>query len=101
VQLIGSREFLSRGSLANYIDWLKANRGTWLRRGRVPPVLNVELDRWELAGRHFFKVDPKAVRGKSLLVRARAAIAERPTRLRRHLFPWAVERLKDCYPQPF
>lgn len=101
VQFIGSREFLSEGSLENYFEWLKANRGAWLRRGRVPPVLNLDLDRWELAGRHFFKFDPKAVHRKTLIVRARAAIAERPTRLRRHLFPWAVERLKACYPRPF
>jgi hypothetical protein len=101
VQFIASREFLSGASLRNYLDWLKTNRGAWLRHGRVPPVLNVELDRWELAGRRLFRMDPHPGRRKSLAVRVRGAIAERPTRLRRYVFPWAVERRKVCYPQPF
>jgi hypothetical protein len=46
-------------------------------------------------------MDPHPGRRKSLAVRVRGAIAERPTRLRRYVFPWAVERRKVCYPQPF
>jgi hypothetical protein len=101
VQFIRSKEFLSSASYGNYLEWLKANRGAWLRHGRLPPLLNVKFDCWELAGRQFFNMDPKHIRRKSLLVRVRGAIAERPTRLRRYVFPWAVERRKVCYPQPF
>jgi hypothetical protein len=96
-----SDEFMSRSSLTSYLQWLKAKRSEWLRRGRVPPLLNLDLDRLELKGRYLFDVDPKKVRRVSLVTRLRAAIAEHPTRLRRHVFPWAVERLTETYPSPF
>jgi hypothetical protein len=101
VLFMHSDEFMSRSSLTSYLQWLKAKRSEWLRRGRVPPLLNLDLDRLELKGRYLFDVDPKKVRRVSLVTRLRAAIAEHPTRLRRHVFPWAVERLTETYPSPF
>jgi hypothetical protein len=101
VQFLSSKEFLSSGSQASYFDWLRANRGAWFRRGRVPPVLSIELDQMELAARHSLMVDPKKVRRKTMVVRVRAALSERPTRLRRYVFPWAIERLTPSYPPPY
>jgi hypothetical protein len=99
VQFMRSNDFMGASSLADYLDWLRENRGAWLRRGRVPPVLNLELDRLEQKGRFLFNVDPKKVRRVSLATRVRAAIAERPTRLRRHVFPWAIDRMAAAYTQ--
>lgn len=101
VQFIASREFMSEPSLHDYMEWLRANRTAWLRRGRVPPILDMDVDRLELAGRHLFRLPPNGGRGVSLSGRVRAAISERPTRLRRHVFPWAVEHTRRAYPRPF
>lgn len=100
VQFIASKDFMSEASMQNYMQWLSEHRGAWLRRGRVPPILNVEVDQLELAGRHMFRVEPAKGHAVSLLTRVRAAISERPTRLRRYIFPWAIEHLKRRYPQP-
>jgi hypothetical protein len=100
VQFMHSDEFMCGSSLMNYLQWLREKRGVWLRRGRVPPVLNLDLDRLELKGRYLFDVDPHTIRRVSLVTRVRAAIAEHPTRLRRHVFPWAVERMAASYPHP-
>jgi hypothetical protein len=101
VQFLSSKEFLSSRSLGSYLDWLRSNRAAWYRHGRVPPVLSVELDRVELAARHSLMLDPKKVRRKSFVVRVRAALSERPTRLRRYVFPWAIEQLRPYYPRPY
>lgn len=107
VQFIGSREFMCESSVHDYMDWLRANRTDWLRRGRIPPIVSMEVDRLELAGRHFFLLDAsRSSHGKngqklSFPTRVRAAISERPTRLRRHVFPWAVEHAQKSYVRPF
>lgn len=105
VQFIGSKEFMSAPSMENYMAWLDDNRGAWLRRGRIPPILNLEVDRLELAGRHLFRVEANGGHGRgghglSLATRVRAAISERPTRLRRYTFAWAIEHLKKSYQTP-
>lgn len=101
VQFLSSKEFLSSRSLSSYLDWLRSNRGAWIRHARIPPVLSLELDRMELAARHSLMIDPKKVRRQTMLVRVRAALSERPTRLRRYVFPWAIEQLRPSYPRPY
>jgi hypothetical protein len=108
VQFIGSREFMCESSVENYMDWLRANRADWFKRGRVPPIASMEVDRLELAGRYWFRLDSSASSHSkngshklSFPARVRAAISERPTRLRRHVFPWAVEHARKSYVRPF
>lgn len=101
VHFLGGRDFLTSASLRSYLAWLRDNRGAWLRRGRVPPVVSLELDRLELAGRNLLRMAPDPERKKTLLTRVRGAIAERPTRLRRYVYPWALEQLKASYPKAF
>lgn len=101
VQFLASKDFLSSRSLQSYLDWLRSHRLAWLRHGRLPPLLNLEVDRLELAARHMLTIDPKKARRKTTFLRIRGALAERPTRLRRYVFPWAIEQLKPSYPQPY
>ncbi len=107
VQFIASREFMCESSVRDYMDWLRANRTDWLRRGRIPPFASMDIDRFELAGRRLFSLDEgygshakNGARTLSLSTRVRAAISERPTRLRRHVFPWAIEHARRHYPMP-
>jgi hypothetical protein len=100
IQFLGSADFLTPPSLASYLDWLGEHRSAWFRHGRVPPLRSVSLDRFERACRDRCQMPPQHGH-VSLATRVRAAIAERPTWLRRHVFPWAVERVKARYPSPF
>jgi hypothetical protein len=108
VKLNRQKAFLSDQSMQDYIDWLGENRMEWVRQGRVPPVRSLSLDVLELSWRSRFKYWAAKKRGLSQLalhysgLRLFANILyDRPTRLRRYVFPWALEHLKKVYGQPF
>jgi hypothetical protein len=98
VMLLRSRQFLSPGSMDDYIGWLAAQRWDWARRGRVPPVLSRRLDLLEVQLRNaFIRVSDDsstwwtraAARSGASRVLARAGAA--PTYLRRFIFAWAMD----------
>jgi hypothetical protein len=100
VLFIVSNEFMTARSAQSYLEWLRDNRGAWIRRGRVPPIPSLQVDQLELNGRRMFRLNGVSGHKLTLVDRARAAISERPTRLRRHIFPWAVAHLRAQYPLP-
>ncbi|MEM7354626.1 MAG: hypothetical protein AAF657_27710, partial [Acidobacteriota bacterium] len=90
--LMHFHDFLSPTSLADYLGWLRRQRGTWLRRGRLPPVPSLSFDAvvrstvnlaWWLARR----VGWRSLAGRLL----------EPVHLRRYIFPWAMENAKRAY----
>jgi hypothetical protein len=108
VRLIRAKEFLSESSLRDYMDWLGENRMEWVRHGRVPPFRNLAIDKVELSWRRGFKNRARNKQGLpqialrySGLLRAADMFHQRPTRLRRYIFPWALEHVKKSYVKPF
>jgi hypothetical protein len=108
VRLVRKKSFLSESSLQDYMDWLGANRMDWVRHGRVPPLRNLSMDQLELSWRQGVRERAKNKRGLSLLalrysglLLAAEVLYDRPTRLRRYVFPWAIEHLKKVYGRPF
>jgi hypothetical protein len=107
VKLMRQRAFLSEDSMKDYIDWLGANRMEWVRHGRVPPLRSLALDHMELSCRLAFKyrfskrqgLSRQALRYSGLQFVANL-VYDRPTRLRRYVFPWAIEHVKRSYPRP-
>jgi hypothetical protein len=104
VRLIRTKSFLSEHSMRDYMEWLGENRMEWVRHGRVPPLRNLAVDKFELSWRRGFKNRARSQQGLpqlalrySGLMRAADALHQRPTRLRRHIFPWAIEHIKKVY----
>jgi hypothetical protein len=100
--------FLSPASMPDYIQWVAERRGAWLRKGRIPPPLDPRFDNLDIAFRRTLgrigAAEPPAWY-KTLLRRTGAMrvvwrIGEAPTRLRRHLFAWALDRRRRDYPSP-
>jgi hypothetical protein len=105
---VRKKAFLSNQSMQDYLGWLGENRLEWVRHGRVPPLRNLSLDHLELSWRQGFKDRahrkqglPKLALRYSGLMLIADVLYDRPTRLRRHVFPWAVDHLKKAYPRPF
>lgn len=96
------KEILTPASMHDYLRWLKRRRWDWLKHGRLPPMAS---DKFE----HKFQ----RVMKQPLMRKARALLSQTPflwrlmadkypdldtpTRLRRHLFPWALEIEKAKY----
>jgi hypothetical protein len=87
-------EFLTPTSAADFLDWLRAHRRDWIRRGRLPPLPSLPLDRLI----HVL-TDSLAswTKGKPGLWRLSGKLAGQPTYLRRLLFPWAIDRATERY----
>jgi hypothetical protein len=109
VLLLQSSTFLSPSSTADYTAWLADRRLQWLRRGRIPPLLNPRLDHLELAlrsaaGTLACETAPKwrlnALRATGL---ARVAwhFNEGPAYSRRFAFAWAMGHQRREYPAAF
>jgi hypothetical protein len=109
VMLHTHKDFLSRDSMRDYLEWLADHRSEFIRHGRVPPSLNRKVDRLENSMRRALA---RAAHGKHShlvaqamkatgLVRLADRLAEGPTYLRRFLFAWALDRHKTLYPKPF
>lgn len=96
------REILTHVSMRDYLSWIKKRRWEWLKHGRVPPVPSEEFE-----GRLLKAMKGPQIRKlRSLLARLpvlwRVNIdkypdLDKPTPLRRHLFPWALEIEKAKY----
>ena len=109
VLLLRGKDFLSPASLADYTDWLRDRRGAWIKRGRMPPVINSQLDDFEVTVRKTLgamgMADPPAWYKPALrstpLIRVIWRVAETPSRLRRYIFPWALEHNRKAYARAF
>ena len=95
-------EILTPASMLDYLAWLKRRRWEWLKHGRLPPVASDKFERRLL---HIMK-KPEMRKFRSVLSRTpflwrmivdKYPDLDTPTRLRRHLFPWALEIEKAKY----
>ena len=93
--LLHCNEFLTPASLADYLSWLRGQRREWLRRRRLPPLLDPSFDRRLRSAANALHL---AVRTAGF--RAASMRLLSPLHLRRYVFPWAVERMKGLYPRP-
>ena len=109
VLLMLGKEFLSPGSLADYTSWIRDRRVAWLKRGRIPPLINTPLDELEVTVRKrvglMGMADPPAWYKPALrrtpLLRVIWRVSETPSRLRRYIFPWALEHNRKAYARAF
>jgi hypothetical protein len=108
ILLIRMREFLSPGSMTDYLRWVDANRRSWLLRGGIPPVLSRRVDAFEVRLRNYASTTISerapawrlaAMRGTGL-ARVAGRIGDGPTLLRRHLFAWALEHHRRRFDVP-
>lgn len=91
-------DFLTPASATGFTDWLKSQRGQWLRRGRLPPIASIALDR-KLHVLTESSTDWS--QSKPGLWRIAHRRSGRPTGLRRFIFPWAMDRCKERYLRPW
>ncbi len=90
---VGFTEFLTPDSLAAYKHWLARHRMQWIRRGRLPPILN---ERYERVSQRIRDVRNDTL--KKLPVAWRfAGSSEPPSRLRRYVFAWALGIVIERY----
>ena len=113
------RSFLSASSAADYVRWLRAERGRWMRSRRVPPPTSVRLDSavmsaarlvesatervaWSVATRTGWSALPHypAIERLRTFTSPDAATPPWIPKLRRHVFPWALARAKARYLLP-
>jgi hypothetical protein len=101
-----SDDFLTGRSMLDFFAWLGARRAEWLRRGRIPPLRSLKVDRAERSSRYSIRRMALSQRGLrrlalrySGLLYVAAILGDHPTRLRKFVFAWAVELAKRAYPQ--
>ena len=107
VLLQWGKDFLLPASKQNYVDWLRDRRGKWLRRGRIPPVINDRVDSLEIGlktsiARAANNPDAwyRTPLVRSGLIRVAGRLTEGPSRLRQYVFPWALEHHRRAYTRP-
>jgi hypothetical protein len=108
VIMIRMRQFLSPDSMSDYLQWLAAQRRDWIRRWRVPPLLDRRIDAFEvwLRDQVAKAARDSAPRWRMTLMRgtglARVAwhMADGPTQLRKHLFAWALQHHRRRFDRP-
>ena len=108
VLLHRNNNFLTPSSLSDYFDWLVDRRWTWIKHGRVPPSIDRRIDNFEVSLRRFAvelgQATPATWYKRGLrrtgLMRVVWRVGETPTRLRRHVFPWALEHQRRAYARP-
>jgi hypothetical protein len=106
------RDFLGGPAVVDYLAWLKAGRGDWYRRRRLPPIRSLAVDnavnglvvrqtpavrRAALAARFVSRRLP-ALRRVDLT--PLTTLMPRQVNLRRYYVPWAVERTASRYSLP-
>jgi hypothetical protein len=96
---VSLREFLSPVSLKAYQGWLAKHRIEWLRRGRLPPPVSEDYER--IADRVACRIESGLHKTPLLWRLAPPNALERPSRLRRYAFPWAVSEVSMRYRQHF
>jgi hypothetical protein len=89
-------DFLTPASMRDYFGWLAENRGAWLRRGLLPPLRSARIDRLKLFAGETAATWMRRMPGLWRLS-SRLELGSGPTRLRRALLPWAVERAMARY----
>lgn len=92
-------EFLSPASLKAYRVWLAQHRLEWLKRGRLPPPLGEGYERF--ANRAIDTIENVLHKTPLLWRLSPQNSLERPSRLRRHAFAWAVSEMSMRYRQHF
>ena len=107
VLLQWGKDFLVPGSRQNYVDWLKDHRWNWLRRGRIPPVIDSRVDTLEIElkkriAQAMSKTDLESLTPavRTGVIRVAGRLTEGPSRFRRHVFPWALEHRRRAYTKP-
>ncbi len=88
-------EFLGPAALRDYRAWLSARRIEWMKRGRLPPPTS-ELYEY-LAGATRATIEATLHRTPLLWRFAPENALDRPSRLRRHAFAWAVGEVSARY----
>lgn len=92
---VGSSEFLCSSSLTAYLAWLAKNRLQWLKHGRLPPLLSNRYEHFsrKISGRfesilhkmpYLWRFSPRNQ-------------LDRPSRLRRYVFAWAINQVSVRY----
>lgn len=94
VMLHNYEVMLTPQSNEEFFNWLRKNRGQWIRRGRFPPVVGIGVDRLMYRASNVFG---DAVRKTPVLWRLARLVDGKPTYLRRYLFPWALDRAQRMY----
>jgi len=101
VILHNQERFLTEDSERRYLQWLRGERGAWLERRRLPPVLSPELDRLVAGGSLVVgsaRLQPlRAVPPYAAVERRLAESRLGPTYLRRYAFPWALHEAAGAY----
>jgi len=92
---IGSTEFLSQNSLKDYRTWLSSNCREWLKRGRLPPITNRNFER--LTEKLFYFFQYLLLRTPYLWRLVPDNSLDRPSGMRRYVFTWAVNKVKELY----
>ncbi len=91
-------DVLTPRSLDDLSQWIRVRRRAWLKQGRIPPIASIALDRaWHRSTTGFADWAAK----KTGIWRTASWFENKPTALRRCLFPWAIERAKAHYPNSF
>ncbi|HEX5473883.1 MAG TPA: hypothetical protein VFX12_04395 [Vicinamibacterales bacterium] len=109
VLLLRNRNFLSPTSASDYFAWLSERRWQWIRRGRMPPLIDRRVDHLESVVRKTTgQLGSVATPGwyatalkASYANRVAQRISAGPTHLRRYLFPWALGHQQKAYGSPF
>ena len=109
VAMLGGKGFISAASTHDYFDWLRDRRWRWIKRGRIPPLIDRRWDDLALHARQAVSEFALAERPnryrrglqRTGLMRLVHHYAESPTQLRRYLFPWALEHHRRAYTRPF
>ncbi len=87
-------DVLTPCSLQDLSRWIRLRRGAWLKQGRIPPIASIALDRqWHRATTGFADWAAKT----HGIWRMAAWFENKPTSMRRCLFPWAIDRAKARY----
>lgn len=88
-------EFMGADALRAYRAWLHLHRTDWLKRGRVPPPTS---ERYEWLAAAARDATERALHRTPLLWRlAPDNSLDRPSRLRRYAFAWAVGEVSSRY----
>lgn len=92
---VGSSEFLSPEALTSYRSWIVKNRIEWWKRGRLPPPLSAKYELFSRKVAH--RIESILHKLPFLWRLAPQNSLDRPSKLRRYVFAWAVNEAGRCY----
>jgi hypothetical protein len=88
---------LTPSALKDYLNWIKQNRGEWIKQHRIPPIASSKLN-YMLNKLHVGRVD--FINGLKVLPGVWRVLnyqLYQPKYLNRYLIPWAMDRAKERY----